>query len=60
MTIKEERDTAEQMVSRIEKKCREAIAQEVDSVETHVLFDILFGAGSSNVSAGLSCVRSFM
>lgn len=52
VTIKEERDTAEQMVSRIEKKCREAIAQEVDSVETHVLFDILFGAGSSNATFG--------
>lgn len=50
MTIKEERDTAEQMISRIERKCREALQQQADSIEIHVLFDLLFGAGAAEVS----------
>ncbi|GAV02311.1 hypothetical protein RvY_12896 [Ramazzottius varieornatus] len=52
VTIKEERDIAEQMVSRIERKCREALQQKMDSIEIHVLFDLLFGAGAAEVTFG--------
>ncbi|OQV14657.1 hypothetical protein BV898_11163 [Hypsibius exemplaris] len=50
--VKEERDAAEKMISRMEKTCRDAIGKQCEHIGTHSIFDLLYGAGASQAAFG--------